>query len=290
MLPGEMEYAKTLRQELAQVFTIGQAFLELAVDILARRPPTVSEQDQTDKIVSYRVGHSLCFKACKSFRSSLLLAEIGASSDLTIISRSMFETYVAASFVLRDHIALDLPGVDNTALTANKRALLYVAFGAINKHEELKKHCLDPDTKQELANIDPKPFEDDANAWANEVGHDWADRFRKRPWTYSGLSLRGLSSKLGPEFRGWYAKVYGEQSKSTHATDFQKHVVFSQSEKRFLANWFPPVNQVQQLVGINGLMLWGCLELLNKQFHFAEHTEEDLQKFLPLLGHIVGSC
>ncbi|MEK6259151.1 MAG: DUF5677 domain-containing protein [Planctomycetota bacterium] len=290
MLPGEMEYAETLRQELADVFTIGQAFLQLAVDILARRLPTVSEQDQTDKIVSYRAGHSLCIKACKSFRSSLLLAEVDASNDLTIISRSMFETYVAASFVLRDHISLDLPGVDDTALTANGRALLYVAFGKINKYEELKKHKLDPDIKQVLASIDPKPFEDDANDAANDVGHDWAERFRKYPRTYSGLSLGKLSSKLGPEFLDWYTKVYGEQSKSTHATDFQKHVVFSQSEKRFLANWFPPVNQIQQLVGSNGLMLWGCLDVLDKQFHFAENTEVDLQKFLLLLGHIVGSC
>ena len=109
MLPGEKEYADKVKHELAEVLTVGYALLELAVDIVSQRQPTISTQDHTDKIIAYRVGHALCFKACKSFRSSLLLAEVGASNDLTIISRSMFETYVAASFVLRDHVALDLP-------------------------------------------------------------------------------------------------------------------------------------------------------------------------------------
>jgi len=290
MLPGEKEYAEKVRQELAEVLNVGQELLELAVDIVSQRLPTVSMQVQTDKIIAYRVGHALCFKACKSFRSSLLLAEVGASNDLTIISRSMFETYVAASFVLRDHVALELPGVDDATLTPNARARLYLAFGVINKYEELKKHKSDPDASQVLAGIDPKPFADEANATANDVGQDWAERFRKHPRTYSGLSLRQLSRKLGPEYLGWYTKVYGDQSKSTHATDFQKHAFYSDSEGRFLARWFPPVDEVQQLVGINGLMLWGCLELLNKHFQFAENTEADLKIFLPRLARIVGSC
>ena len=290
MLPGEKEYAEKVRQELAEVFVVGHALLELAVDIVSQRHPTVSTQDQNDKIMAYRAGHALCFKACKSFRSSLLLAEVGASNDLTIISRSMFETYVAASFILRDHVALDLPGVDDTALTPNDRARLYLAFGVINKYEELKKHKSDPVASQVLAGIDPKPFADNANDAANDVGQDWAERFRKHPRTYSGLSLGKLSSKLGPDIFGWYTSVYGEQSKSTHATDFQNHVFFSDSEDRFLARWLPPIDEVQQLVGKNGLMLWGCLELLNKQFQFAQNTDADLQMFLPLLARIVGSC
>ena len=290
MLPGEKEFAEKVKQELAEVLTVSQALLELAVDILSQRHPTVSMQDQTDKIVAYRIGHALCFKACKSFRSSLLLADVGASNDLTIISRSMFETYVAASFILREHVALDLQGVDDTALTPNDRARLYFAIGVINRYEELKKHKSDPVRSQVLTSIDPKPFEDNANDAANDVGQDWAERFRKHPWTYSGLRLRQLSSKLGPEYLDWYAKVYGEQSKSVHATDFQKHVVYSDSEDRFLARWFQPIDEVQALVGMNGLMLWGCLELLNKQFQFAENTEADLQTCLPLLARIVGSC
>lgn len=290
MLPGEKEYSEKVRQELADVLTVGQALLKLAVDIVSQRLPTVSTQSQTDKIIAYRVGHALCFKACKSFRSSLLLAEVGASNDLTIISRSMFETYVAASFVLRDQVALDLSGVNDAVLTQNDRARLYVAFGVINKYEELKKHKSDPDASHVLAAIDPKGFADEADMAASDVVQDWAERFRKHPRTYSGLSLRQLSSKLGPEYLGWYTKVYGEQSKSTHATDFQKHVFYSKAEGRFLAKWFPSVDEVQQLVGINALMLWGSLDLLNKQFQFAENTEADIQSYLPLLARVVGSC
>ena len=290
MLPGENEFADKVRQELAEVFMVGQALLELAVDIVSRRLPTVSMQVQTDNTFAYRAGHALCIKACKSFRSSLLLAEVGASNDLTIMSRSMFETYVAASFVLRDHVALNLPGVDDAALTSNDRARLYLAFGFINKYEELKKHKADPDTSQVLAAIDPKPFADNANDAANDVGQAWAERFRKHPKTYSGLNLRELSRKLGPEYLGWYMAVYGKQSKSVHAYDFQKHSFLSNPEGRILARWFPPVDEVQRLFGINGLMLWGCLELLNKQFQFAENTEADLQNFLPLLARIAGYC
>ena len=180
--------------------------------------------------------------------------------------------------------------MDDAALTPNDRARLYAAFGFINKYEELKKHQSDPVTAQVLASIDPKTFADNADAAANDVGPDWAERFRKHPRTYSGLSLGKLSSKLGPDILGWYSSVYGEQSKSTHATDFSKHAFYSKSEGRFLARWFPSIDEVQQLVGYNGLMLWGCLELLNKQFQFAENTDAELQVVLPLLARIVGSC
>ena len=200
----------------------------------------------------------------------------------------MFETYVAASFILRDHVALDLPGVDDAALTPNDRAQLYMAFGVINKYEELKKHKADPDASKVLAAIDPKPFAEEANAAANDIGQDYAERFRKPPRTYSGLNLGKLSITLGPEVRGWYTKIYGEQSKSTHATDFQKHIIKSNAEGRFLAKWFPSVDEIQQLVGINALMLWGCLELLNEQFKFAENSEADLQNLLARLARIVG--
>lgn len=286
MLPGEREYAENVRQELAQVLTVGRALVELAVDIVARRHPTVPRQDHEDAITAYRVGHALCIKSCKSFRSSLLLAEVGASNDMTIISRTMFETFVAANFVLRDHVALGLAGVNDAALKPNDRARLYVAFYAINKFEEVKKHKSDPELAKVLASIDPKSFEDDANAAATGVGQDWAKRFRKHPRTYSGWSLKELSTKLGPEILGWYVTVYGEQSKATHATDLLKHVIFSETEDRLLARWFPPVGEVRQLVCINGLMLWGCVDLLNKQFHFEDNTEADLQVFLQRLGGI----
>ena len=111
MLPGEKEYAENVRQELAEVLTVGRALIELAVEIVSQRHPTVPTQDLTNAIIAYRVGHALCIKSCKSFRSSLLLAEVGVSNDLTIISRAMFETFVAANFALRDHVAFGLAGV-----------------------------------------------------------------------------------------------------------------------------------------------------------------------------------
>lgn len=290
MLPGEEEIVVNLRKELSEDFHIGRELVELSVDIILQRHPTVPQRDLEDAIIAYRVGNALCIKSCKSFRSSLLLAEVGASNDLTIISRTMFETFVAANFVLRDHITLGHSDVDDAALRPNDRARLYVAFGAINKFEELKRHKSDPETASVLAGIDPKPYEDVANALSTEVGENWAARFRKHPRTYSGLSLAQLSKNLGPDILGWYSKVYGEQSKATHATDFLKHAAYSSSEDRFLANWFPTVGEVRHLVGMNGLMLWGCLHLLDKQFHFDSNTEADLEASLPLLGGICGSC
>lgn len=289
MLPGEQEYAEKVQHELAEALDVGAELLGLALEIICHRLPTISASDQDKKHFAYRAGHALCIKACKSFRSSLLLAEIGATNDLTIVSRSMFETYVAANFVLRDYVELGLKGVDDTALTPNDRASLYLAFQYINRYEELKNHLADPDLSKVLLAIDPKPIEENANDAAKDIGQDWAERFRKRPRTYSGLSLKELSSRLGPNIIRWYTTVYGEQSKATHATDFKNHVVYSDSEMRFQTKWFPPIDHVKHLVGINGLMLWGCLELLDKQFKFAEETESHLQIFLPLLGRVLGA-
>ncbi|MGV3483357.1 MAG: DUF5677 domain-containing protein [Planctomycetaceae bacterium] len=280
MLPGEVEFIHDAKGQLDEPMQIARGLLTLGVLIVEQRESSLPENELKDNVAAYRVGHGLCVKACKSLRSSLLLAQIGAANDMRIVSRSMFETYVAICFSLRDSLELGLAGVDDTQLTANDRAKLYLAFFPINRYKELQTLLKDPESAKQLANVNESKFAEVAREASEDVGQDWAKRFQNNPRTYSGLSLKSLARQLGPQFVSWYIAFYSEQSRSTHATDINKHLKYSAEESRFVAAWLPSPDEVCDLVLVNSLMLWGCLDELDRRFQFRGDTRSDLELLL----------
>lgn len=98
MFPGQDEYLKQVSPELDEYLKLGYATIRLGIEMITQRSPTL---DQDRSLVAYRVGHGLCVRACKLLRSSLELVRVGGDTELTILSRSLFETFVGFIRTLR---------------------------------------------------------------------------------------------------------------------------------------------------------------------------------------------
>lgn len=281
MLPNEAEYAKSIRNELKPVFDVAEALVKLSVDVITQREFTES---QPSPPVASRLGHGLCIRATKSMRSTLALSEIGSVSDLTSITRTIFETVIAAAFILKDTVSLGIKGVDDGKLTPDFRAKLYWAYLGINKLENLKRLKDSDYTKIAAVQIPSKRWEDDALQAESVIGSDWANRLRKHPRTYSGLTLSALADKLGPEYGRWYVGVYGAQSTAIHATDVTDHLTGDSSGSRMVASWYLKPSKVGQLISVNGLMLCQCLSLLNDRLKFKGNLGQELERFMFAFG------
>jgi hypothetical protein len=253
---------------------LGHALLRTSISILTERHPINPLNE--GQIGPYRVGHALCFKACKTYRSILHLTEIGASHDVTQLGRTLFETVLANQFVLVPRVAFGIKGFSDSDLTSELRACIYVDFQVISKYRDLVRHMGDPRFSTVLANIDIERERKRAAQAEQEIGQFWTNRIESHPRTYSGFSVRELADKLDPDLSKWYAGLYGEQSKSIHATDGISHIRFDNAEQRFLPKWHSSIWDVQSALLAASSFMWRCIADLHNRFHFGKSPHEDI--------------
>jgi hypothetical protein len=293
MLPGESDFMAQISQKLETDLKLGNALLSTAVSILTERDPI--KPPEASEVVAYRAGHALCFKACKTYRSILLLTEIGASHDVQMLGRTLLETVLATLFVLVPRVEFGIKGFSDNDLTSELRARIYVAFPVICKYHDLIAHQADPRFSATLANIDDEKFRQNGAEAEHEIGPFWTARIKRRPRTYSGFTLRELAQKLDPDLSHWYAGIYGEQSKSIHAIDGISHVRFDVAEQRFLPNWHSSLWDVQGALLAASVLMWRCIVELHNRFSFGGNPHEDsdttteLNLAIAMLGQIEKS-
>lgn len=286
MLPNEAEKEIELTEKLADDFDRVKKFIQFAVDVITRRQPADGMLTDSSSI-AYKVGHGLCIKGCKSLRGIHALCRLGLGQDADVLQRTLFETSMAASFVLRANITLGLSGVVDSELTSEFRAKLYLAYHAIKKLDSLEAHRDSPEKAKLLEQITPRNLaiiEENAQYWENDIGDGWPGRFRNRPWTYSGLTIKRLADCLGDHFPDWYDVVYREQSAAAHATDLLKHAKWQEDEGRLVAVWHTNADAIRMCLNVSGTMLWSCLKLLDEQFKFEYDTSTELDGFLVEFG------
>lgn len=270
MLPGEDEFSRRMSRELQRDLMFGHAFLDTCVSILTERHPT--KPPAPDNIVSYRVGHALCVKACKTYRSALLLAQIGASHDMHILGRTLFENAMAVVFVLRPGVQLSIKGFPDDQLTPEVRARVYANFEPIRQYQDFLRLKNDSRFDMVTSKVNADRLRDNAAHAETEAGSFWADRMKKRPYTYSGLTLRELAAKLDPDLSRLYASVYGLQSKPVHAVDASQHV--RMDDGRMIAKWHTSPQDVRGVLVFAGAILCHSISELNRRFEFEANPHD----------------
>ena len=223
MLPGEEDYTAQINRELSAELQIWYSFKVTCVEIVTERHST---KPLTHYPIAYRVGHSLCVKAIKHFRSTLALTEIGAIQDVNILGRVLFETFTALSFVLYTSVNLKFGSSDYSNYDPDKRATLYTAFHSINRYNELQKHLQDSRLSLPLPQSKIDAIKSEHDLASVGVGIEWTEQFTKSK-SYSGVSLRDLAERISPDHVKWYDTIYGQQSKSVHAKDMADHFEYS---------------------------------------------------------------
>ena len=275
MLPGDAEVSERITCELSKDLQIGSAPLSVCISIIEERQPT--KPLVKEEFIPYRVGNALCIKACKTYRSVLILSQYGAADDATILGRTLFETTLAVLFVLRPTVTLGIKGCPDKDLTSDLRAKIYSALQPIAKYRELLKHSSDLRFAQVMAAIDFSKVKAAADRARAEIGPFWTNRLEKSPYTYSGFRLPELAEKLDPDLSHWYARMYGEQSKPAHAVDAHRHVQWDKVNERMIAKWHSSLWDTQQTLLVGGALLCRCLTELNGRFRFEKNSRDGIE-------------
>lgn len=290
MLPDESDFAAKIKSELANDLYFGDSLLSSCISILTDRHPTALPE--TGEAVSYRVGHALCFKACKTYRSVLHLSQIGASYDADVLVRTLFETTLATLFVVFRNVALEIPDFPDDELTSDCRARVYLAFGTMQEYRDFLRKRFDPRFGTAIA-ITEERLRRSSEKAESVIGPFWASR-QKRSRTYSGFKLNDLAEKLDPMLSKWYAGIYAHQSLPTHALDAANHVQFDEIDGQMMPRWQSTIYEVKITQYAAGYFLCRCISELHNRFRFAKNqrldidTAQELELSWTALGRIAS--
>lgn len=161
----------------------------------------------------------------------LALCELGQADGAQVICRTMFETYLTVTFIVRQSVRLRYMNSNSKVdlfgkkLTRDFRANLFIAHGVLQYEKNLenmqgvaglKKHAK-KQQKDRPANY---------SAMVARIGTDWKKQLRTSA-TCAGLSVADLSHSLNAT--RWYRAIYSDQSSNIHNTDSSLYLELSES-------------------------------------------------------------
>ena len=282
-IPDELDHLEKIQVDLSALFASSNALLDHCVEMITMHPENISRKQINDEIVRYRTSHAICIKACKTFRASIALTSVGSEDELNILSRTLFETFVASNFVLQEKLEISKKIGE---VSPEFRAKLYLAHGILKRR--MKMHELKTDPSWNSVQIPNEAIiEANADQAVADIGEDWARRLTSGAKTYSTLSLRDLISRFDePVYNYWYNFLYSDQSQIIHASDPTSHVGYDKESSRFVATWFGSTRNLGMSLGTNGLLLYGCFCKLHEYCSFSEDVASELNQ----LGAFIQIC
>src|SRR5262245_19003259 len=140
MLPFEDRARQDVETEHNKEFAESRELLRLALDMIGSDDqgnldiPSQPVPGVTDRARFLALG--LYAKACKQFRGIIILGERGFGGEVTVLTRSLFETTLALNFILNENVTLKKDGKHfnpdpSRPLTTDLRALLYGAYAIL---------------------------------------------------------------------------------------------------------------------------------------------------------------
>src|SRR4051794_29878373 len=116
MLPFEDRARQDVETAQHKELAESRELLRLALDMIGSdgqgnlRIPSGAVPGVTDRARFLALG--LYAKACKQFRGIIILGERGFGDEVTVLTRSLFETTLALNFILNESITLKRDGKD----------------------------------------------------------------------------------------------------------------------------------------------------------------------------------
>lgn len=114
MLPFEDRARQDIQTDHPKEVAESRELLQLALRMIGsdsrgglkiHEPPVAGV---TDRAMSLALG--LYAKTCKQFRAVIILAERGFASEVTVLTRALFETTLAMNFIMSETVALKRDG------------------------------------------------------------------------------------------------------------------------------------------------------------------------------------
>ncbi|MEX2306208.1 MAG: hypothetical protein WD738_01365 [Pirellulales bacterium] len=248
------------------------------------------------------LSYMLHFQACRQFRSVVELCKIGEGANAIILTRSLFETALAANFnlaetlyivvapklgqkygnppkqeVLKDTWIARAPwkGEQCAPLSREKRALIYEAHCMAQGYKVAKGIS----ERQLAATGEVLELDTDIlDAAKRRLGPEWAYIQSHRPHTYSGLNLKDLADVSGRLFQNLYT-TYSDQSREVHGVDPISKVNVNHATGEVGAQWFSRDNTIKEVLFLANTLFFTFAITLNNNIGLGEEMDKALEGY-----------
>lgn len=269
MPPDETEARAKLRTVFEEEFDQLAALQVLSVSLIPF-PLRIDSHSTIDRSV-VDVALGLYVKACRQIRGIQLLCEAGLGSDAYALTRHLFETTLALSFVLSPRVVLRqdgkrLPKVKGRPFSTRFRARLYIANLAFERERMLRRWKATKGLKRRgVTTLDVKAIQKRAQDGAAVIGPEWTARLR-RSRSYSGLTIKDLAASL--DFRTSYETFYRMSSWPAHAIDADAPFT-----GEFTLDIAPSARGVAKAISSASLLILKCCDDLNSALRLGKDAD-----------------
>jgi len=249
-------------------------------------------------------------QACRQFRSVVELCRIGEAENANALARGLFETVLASYFVLapKFHIVVEprrgkspkrdvLKGkwharvrhAGERCVTSRRktRALLYMAHcvaQSVNVASTLSADHLARTGEELEPALDPRIL----STAKNRIGRKWKYIQGHQPYTYSGLSVKGLADAAGHWFPDWYRIVYPDQSRHVHGVDPVSYVGRDKVSGQYQPAWFSNDLAIGCVLYCANMLFFSFTVCMNENVDMGNATEMLLDGYMDELKTIYG--
>lgn len=263
-LPHEDDVRAVVRERLEPELRLAAHILELGTGIYTSGTPLKPDKGLDNFVIVVALG--LVAKACKQYRAIGEMVELGLGEVADGNSRMLFETMLAAHFILRPRVILKrdgkkLPAIKGKPLTTKFRTGLYLASDAFNGKKLAIGLLATPGLKRQMSKEARTEILRQATEYEKEIGPDWTKRLKDG---YAGVKIISLAESLG--FGQLYHSVYRITSGGVHAGDAIGHICLEDdpgAEWRFAAA--PSTEGIANTLKFASLLLIKILEVAEQR-------------------------
>lgn len=270
-------------RRLPQHLSVAQAFLDFGMQLPGQKD-LHSIKFPRDSVVTV-IG--LFTKANITFRAIIVLCEQGLDRPATALSRSLFETLMNLTFLVRKQVSLRIFNdskskptspwpLHGKALTADFRLALFNAWSILRDEKAIEGWQRTPGlnrhghrTSKKIAPLD--------RSYADSIGPAWEKAIKSKN-TCVGMDIASFAASLGPAFRKWHRTVYAADSSFIHQSDTSSYLAVT-SDANFTPRIFTSAKAVSGVLLRASTIYLGCVEELNKRFRFGDAAKDEIRDF-----------
>lgn len=282
-----MTTAKTPRQHekraLSRKLKTAQSLLRFGME-LPNQKDLHSGTFPRDAVITV-VG--LLTKAHITFRSIIVLCEQGLDRPATALNRSLFETWLNLTFLVRRRVLLRIFNeskrkptspwpLHGKVLTTEFRLALFNAWSLLRDEKAIEGWQRTPGLRRDGRRIMQRIASVD-RSYADVIGPEWERAIRNKN-TCVGMDVAAFAASLGPAFRKWYRAVYVFDCAFVHQSDVSSYLSVDQ-EDNFVPRIYTSMDDVGSVVERASVLYLGCLEELNKRFRFGNNARKAIRRF-----------
>lgn len=275
----ETAFSKKLLQQLP----LAQSLLDFGIQL-----PTQKDLHSTafprDAVVTV-IG--LFTKAHITYRAIIVLCNQGLDRPATALSRSLFETLMNLTFLVRKRISLRIFNdskskpttpwpLHGETLTAEFRVALFNAWAILRDEKAIEGWQKTPGLKRHGHGASKRVAALD-RSYANVIGTAWEKAIKSKN-TCVGMDIASFAATLGPAYRRWHRSVYAHDSAFIHQSDTPSYLAAT-PDGNFTPRIFTSAKEVSGVLLRASELYLGCVEELNKRFRFGEAAKRSIGDF-----------